>query len=313
MGSARELAAPGSVDDPRLDPTGERIAFVVGGDLHVREVRGGERQLAAADEPDTFWGLAEFVAAEEMERRRGHWWSPDGTRLAATHVDERDVLVWHIGDPTDPAAAPRPVRYPQAGTANAVVTLWVFDVESGERREIRWDHDGFPYLARVLWEEGGPLALLVQTRDQRTVRLLEADVDSGETALVAEQTDPEWIDLPDQAPTRLSDGRIVTVVADRGADTYRLTVRAEPVTPPGLQVRTVVSAGEGVLFRASEGDPTQIHLWRWMPDDGATRISTSEGVHAGVEGGGRARPHLGDAGRPALDDDRVPQGRAGRA
>ena len=284
-GSARELSAPGSVDDPRLDPTGERIAFVVGGDLHVREIEGGERRLAAAEEPDTFWGLAEFVAAEEMERRRGHWWSPDGTKLAATHVDERDVRVWHIGDPTDPGAAPRSVRYPQAGTGNAVVTLWVFDAASGERREIRWDHDGFPYLARVLWDEGGPLTLLVQTRDQRTVRLLEADVDTGETSLVVEETDPEWVDLPTDAPTRLSDGRIVAVTADRAADTYRLTVGAESVTPPGLQVRTVISAGEGVLFRASEGDPTQIHLWRWTPDDGNVRLSTTEGVHTGGEGG----------------------------
>ena len=284
-GSARELAVPGSVDDPRLDPTGKRIAFVVGGDLHVREIEGGERTLATAEEPDTFWGLPEFVAAEEMERRRGHWWSPDGTKLAATHADEREVATWYIGDPTDPAADPRPVRYPQAGTANAVVTLWVFDAASGERREVRWDNDAFPYLARVSWDEGSPLTLLVQMRDQRTVRLLEADVDSGETALVAERTDPEWVDLPDQAPTRLSDGRIVTVVADREADTYRLTVGAESVTPPGLQVRTVVSADEGVLFRASEGDPTQIHLWRWTPDDGNTRLSTTEGVHAGVEGG----------------------------
>ncbi|MCI0635047.1 MAG: prolyl oligopeptidase family serine peptidase [Actinobacteria bacterium] len=284
-GSARELATPGSVDDPRLDPTGERIAFVVAGDLHVREIEGGERTLAAADEPDTFWGLAEFAAAEEMERRRGHWWSPDGTKLAATHVDERDVRTWYIGDPTDPAAEPRSVRYPQAGTANAVVTLWIFDVAGVERREIRWDHDAFPYLARVSWDEGGPLTLLVQTRDQRTVRLLEADVDTGETALVSEQTDPEWTDLPDQAPTRLSDGRIVTIVADREADTYRLTVGTEPVTPPGLQVRTVVSADEGVLFRASEGDPTQIHLWRWTPGDGNARLSTTEGVHTGVEGG----------------------------
>lgn len=284
-GSARELAAPGSVDDPRLDPTGERIAFVVGGDLHVREIEGGERTLATADEPDTFWGLPEFVAAEEMERRRGHWWSPDGAKLAATNVDERDLPVWHIGDPTDPAAVPRSVQYPQAGTANALVTLRVFDVASGERREIRWDHDGFPYLTRVLWDEGGPLTLLVQTRDQRTVRLLEADVDNGETSLVAEQTDPEWVDLPTDAPTRLSDGRIVTVVADREADSYRLTVGAEPVTQPGLQVRTVVSADEGVLFRASDGDPTQIHLWRWTQEDGTQRLSTTEGVHAGVEGG----------------------------
>ncbi len=284
-GSARELTAPGSVDDPRLDPTGERIAFVVGGDLHVREIEGGERTLANAGEPEAFWGLAEFVAAEEMERRRGHWWSPDGTKLAATHVDERDVPVWHIGDPTDPAAEPRSVRYPQAGTLNAVVTLWVFDVASGERREVSWDREASPYLTRVLWDEGSPLTLLVQTRDQQTVRLLEADLDSGTTALVAEQTDPAWVDLPVDAPTRLSDGRIVTVVADRAADSYRLTVGGEAVTSPGQQVRTVVSAGEGVLFRASEADPTQIHVWRWTPEDGPTRLTTTDGVHAGVEGG----------------------------
>ena len=71
-----------------------------------------------------------------MERYRGHWWSPDASKLAATHVDERDVLTWFISDPTDPAAEPRAVRYPQAGTNNAVVTLWVFDVESGERDEV---------------------------------------------------------------------------------------------------------------------------------------------------------------------------------
>src|SRR6266498_478676 len=70
-GSARELSAPGSVDDPRLDPAGERIAFVVDGTLHVREIEGGVRELASPDAPDTYWGLAEFVAAEEMDRNRG--------------------------------------------------------------------------------------------------------------------------------------------------------------------------------------------------------------------------------------------------
>ena len=39
----RELSAPGAVDDPRLDPAGQRIAFVVDGSLHVREIEGGGR------------------------------------------------------------------------------------------------------------------------------------------------------------------------------------------------------------------------------------------------------------------------------
>jgi dipeptidyl-peptidase 4 len=283
-GSARELSAPGAVDDPRLDRSGERIAFVVDGTLHVREIEGGVRELASPDAPDTFWGLAEFVAAEEMRRFRGHWWSPDGSKLAAAHVDEREVQVWHIGDPTDPAAEPRAVRYPQAGTNDAVVTLWVFDVARGDRVEVRWDRERFPYITRVTWEHG-PLSILVQTRDQRAVSLLEVDDSSGETTIVSEQSDPRWVELAEDAPVRLSDGRFVDVIADPETDTYVLTVAGELVTPPGLQVREVLSAGAGVLFRASDGDPTEIHLWRWTPREGALRLSEKPGVYSGAEGG----------------------------
>ena len=282
-GNVRELSAPGPVDDPRLDPAGDRIAYVVAGALHVRDREGGDRVLAADEEPDTSWGLAEFIAAEEMDRHRGHWWSPDGSKLAAAHVDEREVRVWHIVDPTDPAAPPRAVRYPQAGTANAVVTLHVFDAASGDRVEIRWDREAFPYLSRVEWARD-PLTLLVQSRDQGTVRLLEADPATGETTLVVQRTDPEWIDLFVGVPARLPDGRLVEVVSDREADTNRLAVAGEPVTPPGLQVRLVLSADEGVLFRASE-EPTEVHLWRWTDQAGPVRLSEEPGLHAGVEGG----------------------------
>jgi dipeptidyl-peptidase-4 len=283
-GGARELSASGAVDDPRLDASGERIAYVVGGALHAREVDGDDRVLAAEDDPDTFWGLPEFIAAEEMRRFRGHWWSPGGTHLAATRVDERDVRTWFISDPTNPSAQPRAVRYPQAGTSDAVVTLYVFDVATGGRVEVAWDKEAFPYLARVLWSEGGPLTLLVQSRDQKRVRLLEADHATGEVALVRDDSDPEWVDLLEDAPVRLADGRVVTVVADREVDAYRLTVDGEPVTPAGMQVRSVLSAGDGVLFTASE-DPVDVHLFRWTPR-GLERLSEGPGVHSGAEGGG---------------------------
>jgi dipeptidyl-peptidase-4 len=204
--------------------------------------------------------------------------------LAAAHVDQRRVRTWHVVDPTDPAASPRTLRYPQAGTEDAIVTLFVFDVATGSRVEVVWDRDALPYLARVWWSEGAPLTLLVQARDQRRVRLLEADPASGATSVLDELEDPEWFDLTEDAPRRLDDGRVVMVVPDREADTYRLTVGGEPVTPPGLQVRSVLSADDGVLFQASE-EPTEVHLWRWAPDAGAERLSHEPGVHAGARGG----------------------------
>ena len=69
------------------------------------------------------FGLAEFVAAEEMGRTRGYWWAPDGTAVLVARVDETPVQRWYIADPANPGRAPREVGYPAAGTANADVSL----------------------------------------------------------------------------------------------------------------------------------------------------------------------------------------------
>ena len=78
----REVAVPGPVLDPRPDPAGKRLAYVRAGALRVASLgsaAGGpaDDQVLAEATGVTF-GLAEFIAAEEMGRTRGYWWSPDG-------------------------------------------------------------------------------------------------------------------------------------------------------------------------------------------------------------------------------------------
>ena len=65
------------------------------------------------------YGLAEFVAAEEMNRMRGYWWSPDGRSLLVARVDDVPVRRWYIADPANPDREPPVVAYPAAGTPNA--------------------------------------------------------------------------------------------------------------------------------------------------------------------------------------------------
>jgi dipeptidyl-peptidase 4 len=125
-GAASELRTSAPAFDPRLSADGHRVAAVVDGDLHVGEVATGSLKPLVAEDGVT-WGLAEFVAAEEMERTRGFWWGPDGDRLLVARVDERDVDVWHIGNPADPSRQPVVHRYPAAGTTNADVSLWLVD------------------------------------------------------------------------------------------------------------------------------------------------------------------------------------------
>ena len=105
----RELALRSPALDPRPDPSGRRVAYVSGGALRVAPLDGAaaeDRAVAGpAGTPGVTFGLAEFIAAEEMERTRGYWWAPDGAALLVARVDETPVQRWHISDPANPGTS----------------------------------------------------------------------------------------------------------------------------------------------------------------------------------------------------------------
>jgi dipeptidyl-peptidase-4 len=289
-GPVRELQAAGPVLDPRPDPTGRRVAYVAGGGLHVAELDSGAAHLLAGeDDPEVTWGLAEFIAGEEMGRNRGYWWAPDGERLAATRVDTSGVQRFHLTDPANPQVPPVTLRYPAAGTGNAEVRLFVLGLDGG-RVEVEWDREALPYLVEVAWPQDGPLTLLVQSRDQAVMRVLEADPGTGATATLERRSDPVWLEIVPGVPAWLDGRRLVGTVDDHQCDTRRLTIGGQPVTPPGLQVLEVLDAGgEEVLLRCSE-EPTEIHVWRLHAPAGSApsleRLTTGAGVHRATGAGG---------------------------
>ncbi|MGH3821822.1 MAG: DPP IV N-terminal domain-containing protein [Pseudonocardiaceae bacterium] len=186
------------------------------------------------------WGQAEYLAAEELPRKHGFWWTPDGTALVATRVDVSQMERWHLCDPVDPVNVPVAVTFPRAGAANADVSLWRVDLD-GSRSEICWDVATFSYLVDVSWQPHGPLTLLVQTRDQRTMRVLDAGTGAGPTVVVHEEHDPEWTEIVRGLPAGwLTDGRLVVTM--EVADTRRLLVDGKLSTPVGLEVRRVAAA-----------------------------------------------------------------------
>lgn len=283
-GSVRAVASAGSVVGPTLDPTGRRIAYVSGGTLRMVCADGtGDRVLAEPEAEDVSYGRAEYVAAREMYRDRGYWWSPDGTALLVARVDERAVARWFLADPADPGQPPRAVRYPLAGTANAEVTLWLLGLEGRRTRtEVRWDRAAFEYLTAAGWDDHGPYAA-VQSRDQRTVRTVAIEAD-GSTRVLAERADPHWVELLPGLPVRTAGGALVDT-ADH-EDTRHLTIDGKPVTPAGLHLRGVLGTdGERVLFTASS-EPTETHLWSYEPSSGIRQLSSGPGVHGGAERGG---------------------------
>ena len=231
---------------PRLSPDGQAVAVVRGHDLHVVELASGhETQLTQGGTETLTHGLAEFAAAEELDRADGSWWSPDSQRLVFEEADSSAVERHFIADPSHPETAPTAFRYPRAGTSNAHTRFGLIARTGGPVTWIALDQAAWPYVARVIWPRGGPLTLVVLDRAQTHEAVLAVDTQTGATRTVLSETDAAWIDLTpmEEAPGLalphwLPDGSGFLWAANRGA-TWQLELRRpdgtldHAVTPPG--------------------------------------------------------------------------------
>mgnify|MGYP003911341793 CR=1 FL=1 len=105
---------------------------------------------------------------------------------------------------------PMPMRSPHlpvrrarayaAGTANAQVSPAVVGLD-GTRTDVAWDAARDEYLAHVVWSPD-ELLIVAQPRDQRALRVLRVDPDTGDTTLVHEDTDPHWVEIVPGVPAR---------------------------------------------------------------------------------------------------------------
>jgi dipeptidyl-peptidase 4 len=299
-------SAPGAYD-PRLAPDGQHIAYVSDRCLRVVSLSRSEpndRLLAGDHNENVTWGVADFNAAEEFDRYRGFWWSPDSTHVVAARVDNTPVRIWYISDPANPSRKPVEHRYPIAGSDNAIVTLSTIEVATGERVDIDSDHKTYPYLVTVQWTGNG-LTALWMNREQTTHRVLLVEPTAGTCRTIFERSEPIWIELTPGTPILSGDGSITTVIEtsfDESATRSSALVRvhanddAKVLTPANLQVRRVVYVDDTrVVLVANASGP----LAGWAVDDDPSQTALIEVSLASgsivVLAGGSGDPGMTDA------------------
>ncbi|MBV2155724.1 prolyl oligopeptidase family serine peptidase [Kitasatospora sp. SUK 42] len=286
-GTSTELPTAGPAFDPRPDATGERVAYVADDALYVTPE---PTPLSPAD--GARWGVAEFAAAEELGRARGHWWRPDGGALLAARVDESALPRRYFADPARPGEPGEDFAYPQAGGPNADVQLWVLGLD-GARVRLRWDAEEFPYVCAASWASDDEVLLTVADRLQQNVLLLTAEPATGETRELSRTTDEFWVDDLPGTPARLPDGRLLTVHDTPQA--RGLALDGEPLDTTGLQIRRVVGRfGGALLCETGQGDPADQYVHLVDPDGGAPVLLAGDpaegptggpGVHSALAAG----------------------------
>lgn len=273
--------------DARISPTGRYVSFIRDGALYAIELANGEELQQSPDaEPGKAisYGVAEFVAQEEMSRYTGYWWSPDDRYIAYTRVDESTVDIIPRFEIAAEDVTVVNQRYPRAGRPNAIVDLFVRDLETGKVEQVNWRRDDWgpatdQYLARVNWAYNN-IAVRAVDRDQKVLQTSIYSA-SGEKLNEFAETADNWINVSSDFSAFINlrrgtahwAGPLDAIVTDEQDGYRRIVYQADincsstrvAISPEGSVVKSIVNLSgnpEIIYFTAYEDDPLEHHLYQ---------------------------------------------------
>jgi dipeptidyl-peptidase-4 len=296
--AVRRLTSTDSFEtDARFSPRGRYVSFIRDQNLVVYDlVQGTERAITRDGRDLVSFGMAEFIAQEEMSRTTGYWWSPDDSRIAFTRVDESPVREVERFEIYADAVKVVKQRYPAAGEKNASVQLFVATLTGKEPVQMGYTIDADVYLARVDWlPDSRALAVQRQSRDQKTLTLLRIDAVTGNaTELLTERSD-KWVDLNDELTFLKNSPRFIWASARSGfLHLYLYDLGGKLIRPltsgdwnligdGSAAIRGVDEKRGVVYFIANADTPIERHLYAVSLSDAKTpmrRVTETAGWHA---------------------------------
>lgn len=255
-GPLRRVANSRGVVDPSLTPDGNSCVGVVDGDLCVIEMATGARRwVTHAAQTGITYGLAEYVAQEELDRSRGYWLSSDAQRIVFAEVDERHIPAYPIVHLKASGVWVESHPYPFVGQADAKVRLGVAALGSdGPPIDwIQWDGTD-RYLLDVLWTHDGQIWVSSLSRTHQHLAWDRFDVSGKSLGRLYEETSPTWIFRAGQG--------YVTGTGQLISTTERDGLRRLLVVEPTGEWRTAPCDGsDGVVLDVLAVDAANHHAW----------------------------------------------------
>ena len=187
------------IQEPLFSPDGNKVAYVKENNIYLFDTSTSEKLQLTKDgkRNSIINGLTDWVYEEEFKFVRAFSWNSEGTKIAFIRFDETDVPEFSMDVyGTDLYPYQQVFKYPKAGQNNSKVSLYIYDLKSGERNQVPLK-DSY-YIPRIKWMND-PTLLSVQTlnRHQNLLKLQLVNTQTNSVDLLLEEKDDAYVDVSD--------------------------------------------------------------------------------------------------------------------
>ncbi len=276
--------------DIKLSPKGNYISFIRDQNLFVKHIESGEEMAITQEGGGNIkFGMAEFVAQEEMGRMTGYWWSPDETHIAFTKVDESPVDVITRSEIYADDIKLIEQKYPKAGTPNVLVELAIQNISSGERTWVDLGENKDIYFARGKWMPNSTtFTYQWQTRNQQTLELRAFDTTSNKQTVLLTETSNTWVNLHDDLYFLKDKGQFIWASERDGFkhlylfnDSGKLVKQLTKGDWVVDDVEAIDVANNRLFFSGRKDTPLESHVYQVSLDGGEiTRVTELGAYHS---------------------------------
>lgn len=320
---ARQLTQTEAFEfDAKVSPGGKYVSFIRDNALFAIELATGkETQLTPDADPANAvsYGVAEFVAQEEMSRYTGYWWSQDDAYVAFTRVDESAVDSVPRFDISADSVAVIDQRYPKAGRPNAIVDLFVRDMGTGIATEVKWRREDWgpatdQYLVRVNWGLAGELAFQRVDRDQQILEHVWANVANGTIRPFLLEEQKSWVNLSNDFVAMPEELNVYAYTDEKRGYRHISITQTGPegpgtgihVTEGDWAVSSIVGRAlnpRSIFFLGYKDTPLERHLYKTVSKDSEPERITPLGSSWSVTMSPDGQSYIGTSSSP----DQPPQ------
>lgn len=254
-----------------LSPIGDRAAFVRDNNLFWVDLETGEETQITEDGVfnKVINGAADWVYEEEFGFAKAWFWSPDGNRIAFYRFDEERVQEFFMTGWGDLYPEKISFKYPKAGEKNSIVSIHVYQLDSGETVSMDIGEETNQYIPRINWtRDNNLLAIRRMNRLQNKQDLLFANASTGNTDIIITEESETWLDVHDNLYF-LNNGEQFITTSDRNGynHVYLYSMQGkqlEQITKGNWDVTNLIGHHEKtyrLYFVSTEESPLERHLY----------------------------------------------------